>query len=437
MKYNCEVCLYATKYKSHFSDHLESKKHLKNIEVYNKLKSDFSRVQYEKSRVQYGKSDDVCDCSDVGIQNQPSSANPNDKLEDMTDKVVKEKIKSYLCNRCGISLANRSNQLKHMRKCSIVKSVLGENNDLESIKNNICPLCNVEFSRKQILVRHMNLCSNQLNKSKIEMLEIKLKHSEEIKQIYAEQAKNSNTLAVGNMCNVNGLIQTNNDLVETNMRTITFLNKFMHDAPCLEHFNKEFKDPYIFYIDYAEHKKIKEEGKVENTKDNILYYDEEKMTKDEFIIDHILFLQKSKQTVKFLVERLLHFYKKEGDTKQSIWNIDMYRYNFTICLKTGNKTLWHSDKQGQTTTEMILDPLLNFTSKIIEKHLEVLQLQMQEFAKQMKTNEMLGLLKKVEHLTDFTMSVNKKELQQEIIRKISPLLSFDVTKHKELLLEDN
>jgi hypothetical protein len=45
------------------------------------------------------------------------------------------------------------------------------------------------------------------------MIEEKLKAKEQLVELLTEQNKTNNTLAVGNMCNVNGLI-------ETNMRTI-------------------------------------------------------------------------------------------------------------------------------------------------------------------------------------------------------------------------
>jgi hypothetical protein len=51
----------------------------------------------------------------------------------------------------------------------------------------------------------------------------------------------------------------------------------------------------------------------------------------------------------------------------------------------------------------------------------------------MKTTEMIRVLKKIETLTAFTLSIKNKELQQEIIKRISPLLFFDPTKHKEIL----
>jgi hypothetical protein len=425
MTFTCQCCNYSTKYSTHYKKHISSRKHIKR-EKGAKLKEPVPLLHKSHKYGIYDLKTNITD--DNTSDDNDSDINSSSKMP--------IKTKEHKCKKCDLILCSSSNLIKHMRRCNYVKN--DEVDHIKCINSNICPRCFIEFSYKQTFMKHFMSCGNNKDNesTKIKLLHSeyekkilgeKLKASEKIVEILTEQNKNTNTLAVGNMCNVNGMI-------ETNMRSITFLNKFMNNAPCLEHFNTEFKDPYIFYIDYDEHKKLKKECKLENTKENILYYDEDKMTKDDFIADHIFFLQRNKQTVKFIVERLLYFYKKEGDSiKQSIWNIDMYRYNFTICLKTGNKTLWHSDKQGQTTTEMILDPLLSFTSGIVQKHIESLQKDMQKLAKQKKTNEMLSLLKKVETLTEFILSVKNKELHQEIIRKLSPLLFFDPNKHKDVL----
>jgi ribosomal protein L31 len=433
--FECKLCKYSTKYSTHYKKHLLTSKHMK---------------REENAKTKNGIVDII---KDKFMPNMNSKNNIKE-LNPTSDNNSEEESK-YKCNKCDMIFTTNSNQHKHMRKCNYVKSNnLDTINHAKYINLNICPKCYNKYTNKQGFMKHLMICkgNKELEKEnstkklieeiktqhKIEILEEKLKAKEEINTILLEQNKNTNTLAVGNMCNINGLIQNNNGLIETNMRTMTFLNKFMPNSPCLEHFDKEFKDPYIFYIDYEEHKRLKKECKLQNTKDNILYYDEDKMTKDEYIADHILYLQRSKTTIKFIVERLLHFYKKEGDSiKQSIWNIDMYRYNFTVCLKTGNKTIWHSDKQGQTTTEMILDPLLEFTSGIVKKHLETLQIEMTNLAKQMKTNELISLVKKIDQLTEFVLSVKNKELQQEIIRKISPLMFFDISKQKEILAIEN
>jgi hypothetical protein len=446
MSHECKYCNYSTNYPSYYKKHVNSKKHqnvidaIKNLEIQSNDNLGYPRVSvatrgYNVATINYA----------VDTIENKKVIDDSDKDEVYNDK----NIDANECEYCGVIIKDNSNYYKHSKKCYFKNIKEITNMDKSSIhkliKNLVCPLCKYNTSRHSSLARHVKSCINNKTVSVLEVIKLKheneieiykeklkakeeiVKAKEEINTILTEQNKNTNTLAVGNMCNVNGMI-------ETNMRSITFLNKFMNNAPCLEHFNTEFKDPYIFYIDYDEHKKLKKECKLENSKENILYYDEDKMTKDDFIADHIFFLQRNKQTVKFIVERLLYFYKKEGDSiKQSIWNIDMYRYNFTICLKTGNKTLWHSDKQGQTTTEMILDPLLSFTSGIVQKHLETLQEDMQNLAKQKKTNEMLSLLKKVETLTEFTISVKNKDLQQEIIRKLSPLLFFDPNKHTEVL----
>ena len=143
-----------------------------------------------------------------------------------------------------------------MLTCKGKYQVVSKNNDVELVK--------LEYENK--------------------LLQEKLKAEEKLNSIISEQAKTSNNLAVGNMCNVNGLIQNNtgliqnntgliqnnNDLIETNMRSMTFLNKYVNDAPSLEHFNTDFKDPYIFYIDYAANKKLKDESKLDNSKVLIL-----------------------------------------------------------------------------------------------------------------------------------------------------------------------
>jgi hypothetical protein len=420
--FECKPCNYVTTYSTHYKKHLISKKHLKKLASLPNNNNTSNNALLHNSALR----------SSPKLNITP----PKDKPES-----------NFVCNNCNIAFATKFNLTRHKAKCKF-EHVNTDNSDISLLDNNICPNCNAVYKLKNTFAKHIISCkSKSLEKTidsiqavhKLELLEEKLKASQKLVELLQEQNKTTNNLAVGNMCNVNGLIQSNNGLIETNMRTITFLNKFMSNAPSLEHFNNEFKDPYTFYIDYDEHKKLKDDNKLFNSKDNILFYDEDKMTKDEYIIDHILYLQRTKQTVKFLVERLLYFYKKEGDAiKQSIWNIDMYRYNFTVCLKIGAKTIWHSDKQGQTTTGMILDPLLEFTCGIINKHLETIQEEMKELAKNGNTNELLKILKQIELLTEFTISVKNKELQLEIIKKLSPLMFFDITKYKEIVhLDDN
>jgi hypothetical protein len=46
MKYECSFCKYASNYRSHFEDHLKTKKHEKNVEGSHKVKNESDRVQY-------------------------------------------------------------------------------------------------------------------------------------------------------------------------------------------------------------------------------------------------------------------------------------------------------------------------------------------------------------------------------------------------------
>jgi hypothetical protein len=442
-KYTCEKCNFASDYKSHYTEHLNTKKHLKSI-------SDsivVSTKENSKSAV-------------LGDDKPPLETTT---LDLNTTKLAET---SFQCDHCYIYINNKSNYYRHLHKCVIKLNedkVINIPKDIikKCIHNLQCPLCKHQCSRQSSLNIHIRNCKGSYSSHKevkeiiredekdkliqelkeenkklkedvkIVALTERLKGSEKLNEVYAENAKNTNQLNLAHSCNYNGLIQTN-------MRSMTFLEKFMSNAPELKTFIEEYKDPYAFFIDYKEHEEAKNrDTSNSNSKENILYYDEDKMSKDDYIVEHILFLQKTKKTVNFITERLVHFYKKEHEpVKQSIWNVDIYRYNFTVSLKSGTKTIWHSDKQGHTTAEIIITPLLQFICKILEKHIKKLQKNMKQLAKEMKTSIIVNSAKNIEHLTDFIMSVKNNELQQEIIKRMSPLFSLDVKKQHNLLTND-
>jgi len=169
----------------------------------------------------------------------------------------------------------------------------------------ICPFCNLQSSKKSTFMRHINICAHKdrkYNKEDIEklkteivllhkekevenlkhekeLLSAKLKSTEKINEVLTEQNKTNNEVAVVNSYNV--------------MRTINFLNKYVTNAPKLSNFMDEFEDPYSFYIDYEENDRIRKEVEEKKKPLEIMYYDETKMTKDDYIIDHICFFTRN------------------------------------------------------------------------------------------------------------------------------------------------
>jgi hypothetical protein len=444
MSYKCEPCNYATNYTTHYKVHVSSKKHAKRTGVYTNDSFKLNAPDFKKNKeiLKSGASNSYCEDNSKEILKSNLVERGIIGLDD-TDKI---------CKYCGIEIENNSSLNRHIKDCDFQQFY--NSNDFKydestykKIKLLRCPKCDLECNRKCSLIRHMKLCIANKHKKRMKYKELKdkleetqnkldslqkekekeimsekLKSYEKITEILEKQNKVSNEVAVVNSYNV--------------MRTINFLNKYATNAPKLQNFMDEFEDPYIFYIDYDEHEKIKKEVEEKKKPLELVYYDKDKMTKDEYIVDHICFLQETKQTVKYLAERLVHFYKKENEpAKQSIWNIDMYRHNFTVSLESEGKVIWHSDKQGQTTSEKILNPLLEFTTGIIKKHMEVLQSNMMEYAKAKKTSEVVNIVNKMNLLAQFIMSVNKNELQQEIIKKISPLLFFEQKNKDEIYSE--
>jgi hypothetical protein len=474
MKHECKFCNYATKYLSHYRTHVASKKH-KQIEEMNNRHEQLAPISSKADLIApiSPKADWLAPISPKAVlapeaqelapeaqELAPELKNDSKSIiideynnESGANTIKSEANQELVCSVCKTQFQHKSSLSRHKKNCKLTGVITITNNNL--LDTFICPLCKITSSRKSSLLKHMNLCSikykenievetlkNELKTIKDENKTIKdeNKHIKEINTLLSQEMNHNKQMAIAGACNMNGLIQGNNGLIETNMRAMTFLNKFVQDAPPLQNFNVEFKDPYIFYIDYDKHKKIKEEDtkKTENNKNNILYFDEDKMTKDDYVVDNIIFLQKTKQTVKYIVDRLLYFYKREEPVKQSIWNIDIYRYNFTYSLKSGDKVIWQSDKQGQITTEKILNPLLEFTCGIIENNKQNMKLELDRLVKEKKTNQMSEHVKNMECLADFMMSVKNNSLQQEIIRKLSPLLFFDVqkydiNKYKEIL----
>jgi hypothetical protein len=347
------------------------------------------------------------------------------------------------CEYCGITSEYKTNLQRHMKKCKLKGINLSENNETlktntELIDNLKCPFCKLQCSRKSSLIKHITACDksntqiisaqkeeiikvkyeNELFKEKHKMIEDKLEYTEKVNDFLKQ-------ITVATTCNMNNLI-------ESNMRTINFLNKYVPNAPKLEHFNDDFEDKFSFYIDYTIHPVCQDNSS------KIYYNNKELVTKEEFIIELITFLQDTKQTIKYFVDQIVYFYKNEKEPhKQSIWNLDIYRYNYTISSESDGKKLWLTDKQGQIIIEKILNPLFEFTSEIIKKKIGELVLDINELIKEYKTSEMTRKLKEQEYLTDFIVSIKKNELQHEIIKKLSPFLFFDVQKNKEQILSNN
>ena len=82
-----------------------------------------------------------------------------------------------------------------------------------------------------------------LKQYKIERLEEEIKQKDKIINVYADQLKASNNVALTSTYNVNGLIQLN-------IKAMEFINDHFKDSPRLQLFNEEFADVLSPFMEY-------------------------------------------------------------------------------------------------------------------------------------------------------------------------------------------
>lgn len=393
MFYKCDICNYSANSKSHYNKHVLTKKHIqKSNEVLNNpicypMLSSSNNIGYHMDN----NDDKIAEGTKLNDNINSTKSEP--------DIQNKEKNKNQ-CIKCNTVFAYRSGLSKHKKKCSI-ESTLDKNIECIKLKYET----DLQIQKKDYEIKLRDL--------KIQMLEKHLENKTESEQFHQKIIDSTNK-------NMDGLIQTN-------MRTLTFLNKFYSNGPCLESFDVNFKDQYTFYI---------------NTKDPIMKYDGENfiisnkiVQKDDYIVDLIVKIYDLKTEVKYYINKIIEYYKNDKFPElQAMWSNDSVRNNYSVRIRiTDNISGWHVDKSGLIATEKILDPLFEFTCNILKKGLAKFKKEMNELNGDM--DEIMPIIRKMASISGFIEKVNKKELQPEIMRGLSSHFFFDVDKHK-VLIED-
>jgi hypothetical protein len=290
------------------------------------------------------------------------------------------------------------------------------------------------FARKDNVIRHVTICpvkkqkeqENSINniirvkelEFKLENLELKLKHEQELKntivqkvdEIKGDKEFQQKMLACGSM-NLDSALKVS-------MSAITYLNKYHTDTPPLKNFNDEFKDPFIVYA----------EGNI--TYDGKYYIvDDEYIDREQYIIEKILVLEENCDTVRFFAWLMEKIYKNEKYPHlQAYWAKDTTRNNYTVREIIGNDVKWYPDQEGRIIINKVITPLLNFTASVVRKGVEKLAEEIEEKKKERDLDRLVSILKKQSTLTGFINKVNKNYLQEEIIKKMASAFHLDVNK---------
>jgi hypothetical protein len=205
------------------------------------------------------------------------------------------------------------------------------------------------------------------------------------------------------------------------------LDTYYKDAPQLESFEKNFTDQYTFYKDNNNFKLLYDgENFIDNNK---------VIPKDEYITRLIMNLCNNGNDVKYYIFKIIEYYKNDKFPElQALWSTDLWKNNFNIKLKvTDTVSKWYVDKSGLIVTEKILNPMFDFTCKILKKSLLAFKEEMEEYKNNI--DDMIPYLKKMIPLFGFIDKIENRTIQSEIMKGISSHFFLDIKKQK-LLVED-
>lgn len=383
MIYKCELCNYSANSKKNLNIHMLSKKHLEKEQEGNNLFHPFQNWNFEDNC--YPKNDNN------SVDNSPDIQNLNDKSTNQHKYMCK------YCNNCYVQLSGLN---KHLKKCS-------KKTEIEK-EEKILQICNAklqaELEKKDFEMKLI------LKEKELEMLKEQISTMKEDKQF-------NNKLIECNTINMNGMIKTN-------MSALNFLNTNFKNNPCLESFDKEFEDPYLFYLD-------KKDTEVTYDGESFKYKNNEK-PKDEYVADKVLDLHKGHNLVNYYCDKITEYYKHENNPyKQSCWSTDSARNNFTVCEENPDKSKgWRADKKGLIMTKKIIKPLLDFTVNVVQLKINLLK---KKLKKVLTIKEINDISKKINLLNEFIESVDENKIQPDIIRKLSPIFFLDVNKQQGIL----
>jgi hypothetical protein len=303
-----------------------------------------------------------------------------------------------------------------------------ENKVTELLNPLQCSYCLKTFVRKDSIPRHLLSCASKLAKDNEEKFNMILKQKElelevkmqkkEIEMMYKqmEDIKDDKQFQQKVIaCNTKNL----DGALKVSMNALTFLNKYHTDTPQLENFEDDFKDPYVVYV----------EEDMDYDGDCYIINDEF-IDKDDYIVDKIITLQLNNDVVKFFAMLMIRTYKNEKYPHlQAYWANDTTRNNYSVRQKYGNDVVkWFPDKDGKIIISKVINPMLKFTVAVLRKRLSLLNSQVEEKKNNKDLDGLISLVKKQELITSFIMSVEKDEIQGDIIKKMSSAFYLDVSK---------
>lgn len=292
MKYFCITCAYESSNKSNLNKHLKSTKH--NLKCITEDENTKSTMQVVPEVVLVPP-----ELPPGGTTTTTSSTM---QISLITETLLKNHditslIKSYLCNKCGKIINDKSNYYKHKRVCKVKESEIREPDNIKEL----------------LLVQKL-----EYEKRMRELLEKQVEDLKDDKEFSQKITENTNKIA--------------DKIAERSMSALNFVIKNMNDAPILKALpNDDIKN----MLDYGD-------------------------KSDTYMIESLVYAYKEHTLIKLLGDAIIKHYKKDNPKLQSLWNTDVSRLTYLIRLTVHDEDDWIVDKQGVRTNKIIIEPFLQY-----------------------------------------------------------------------------
>jgi len=263
--------------------------------------------------------------------------------------------------------------------------------DIEA--NYICDYCDISYSRMSSLTRHKKICSNKKKQEKekkleeeIKLLNLKLEqyekdvvHKDEETNHYKEE-----------MNYYKQMLMEAGGLVKKSVSALTYSVKNYNDAPALKTIT------------------MQDIGDFKGTTNKI--------------VEDVLSAYKHKTLGSYLGGIIIHIYKKDDPSTQSIWNTDDNRLTYLIKELFNNKSSnWIVDKKGIKTKTYLIDPLLSHIKDLLisyQKNLVIPNLDVNSI-------EVEFILENNKKILSLVNDIDDDIVSKDILKYISSHLKFN------------
>jgi hypothetical protein len=308
---------------------------------------------------------------------------------------------NYSCSKCNYFTKNKTDYNKHCKTkkhnsknkiSTILHKKTQKSTDFKP--THICGFCNKIYTRTDSLKRHQIKCKKKNNIISSQILEEKLKHELETKEIYKEELEHYKR----ELDYYKNMLNVTSGMVQQSFSTLTYIVNNYDKAPVLKKIN----------IDDI--KLIKNNNESNNSNDN-------NSNDNNKLISEIFHAYKHGEIGMFIGDLIVKIYKKKNPSNQSIWNTDSSRLTYLIkkiIYDDSNKSKWMVDKKGVETMEYLITPIIDKIKLMAIKYHSDTCLNIEggdvDYSKILMISELFGR---------FIIDIDNKKIHKSILKYIS------------------